>query len=58
MYRAAEIDCPTNPNGHTIAYLQIVDDAGTFRGFVGAEASLIQRQSGGAYVGSEFLLRA
>ncbi len=58
VYRADEIICPTNPDGHTIAYLQIVDDNGHFRGFVGAESSLIQHQRGGAYIGSEFELRS
>lgn len=38
--------------GHTFAMLQVVDDAGTFRGWVGVEASLSRRAYGQAVVAS------
>ncbi|MEP6696198.1 MAG: hypothetical protein ABJA34_04875 [Pseudonocardiales bacterium] len=40
----------TNGGGHTAAMLQVIDDTGHFRGWVGVEASLVQAYYGRAIV--------
>ncbi|MDP9239911.1 MAG: hypothetical protein M3O55_04630 [Actinomycetota bacterium] len=40
----------TNGGGHTAAMLQVIDDSGRFRGWVGVEASLVQMYWGRAIV--------
>jgi hypothetical protein len=42
----------TNGGGHTAAMLQVIDDTGHFRGWVGVEASLHQHYYGRAIVGA------
>jgi len=48
--------CISNPGGagggHTAALLQVIDDSGRFRGYVGVEASLNRRAYGQAVVSS------
>ncbi len=44
--------CISNGGGHTAALLQVLDDSGRFRGYVGVEASLNRRAYGQAVVSS------
>ena len=46
--------CISVGGGHTFAMLQVLDDSGNFRGFVGAEASLHIRATGNAVVATAF----
>ncbi|MBI5381684.1 MAG: hypothetical protein HZA31_07275 [Opitutae bacterium] len=43
--------------GHTYAFMQVLDDNGVFRGFVGAEASLHTRAYGCAIVGASYWMQ-
>lgn len=46
--------CISVGGGHTFAMLQVIDDSGVFRGFVGAEASLHAKANGNAVVATAF----
>ena len=49
--------CISPQAGHTVAMLQVLDDAGTFRGWVATEASLHARATGNAVVGSFYYVK-
>jgi len=53
-YESCQNNCISSGGGHTMAQLQIIDDNGVFRGFMGIEASLGPFQSGGRYIGIQY----
>jgi hypothetical protein len=50
--------CISPGGGHTDALLQIIDDTGTFQGWVGAEASFNARTYGNAVVAAFYYKRS
>ncbi|PZS33197.1 MAG: hypothetical protein DLM59_06805 [Pseudonocardiales bacterium] len=52
MEQPGTVCISTNGGGHTAAMLQVIDDTGHFRGWVGVEASIVQMYWGRAIVGA------
>lgn len=50
--------CISPQAGHTVAMLQVLDDAGVFRGWVAVEASLHTQATGNAVVGTFYYVKS
>lgn len=56
-YESCQNACISSGGGHTMALLQVIDDNGTFRGYIGVEASLGPVQQGGRIIGAFYLVQ-